>query len=690
MALLNAIRKARPSRPQTVVKDFSESNAAYDNPDRLRFRADLDAFKGWVYACVTAIASAVAAVPLHLYDADEEEVENHPFLELWDKPSRLFYRQEWVELTMIHLLLAGNAYWLKLRNPKGGIYELFPLIPNLVKIIPSEELPDGTVTGDGLIGAYEYTTGKGKAIRFAPDEVVHFKLPNSGDIFYGLGVAQAAGLAVDMDTFIMRHGVATFRNGARPDVVWTFPPGTPESERRKFAKVLDTYHKGADNAKRSMVAVEGITPVELKEHSPKELDYLKAAEFVRDQIFAIFSVPRSVVGMVDQINLANADEGNITMAKMVLKPNLERLRTRINREILPEYPGDKINVQFEEVIPEDESQRSTRLTSLGSLPIAWVNEVRETAGLDADDTFDGYVIQGGELVKFEDIDNPQETEAPPGGSLPAGQNPPAGGGNATGEENAEKPKSKALAPVQKRVHDPDGAQRILDELIAEMHPEVAAYFEGAKKRTMGRLRNESKSVIKGNPSDAFNRTEEWKKLRDILSVGIRRGYARALAFVRHLLGEDEQQAEEDYFWADQRADTAAELMIATMEKRIQAAIGASQVLEEDPKDMREQVAHQFDVAISSRSQLAALTESVLAFNTGAFNESKRQGLNYKVWVTADDDHVEPICAANEAEGWVPIDHVYAASGTESPPAPHYGCRCALSYEHRSIGGPIGT
>lgn len=82
---------------------------------------------------------------------------------------------------------------------------------------------------------------------------------------------------------------------------------------------------------------------------------------------------------------------------------------------------------------------------------------------------------------------------------------------------------------------------------------------------------------------------------------------------------------------------------------------------------------EFDNMTKFRSKMIARTETCKALEQGFMDRAKDIGITGKEWVTFDPCE---ICAANEAEGIVPIDHVFS-SGDDAPPA-HPQCRCALA------------
>ena len=82
---------------------------------------------------------------------------------------------------------------------------------------------------------------------------------------------------------------------------------------------------------------------------------------------------------------------------------------------------------------------------------------------------------------------------------------------------------------------------------------------------------------------------------------------------------------------------------------------------------------QFEDMSRSRAEMIARTETADTLEQAFVDRSKAMGVTGKQWVTHDPCE---ICEANEAEGVVPIDHVFS-SGHERPPA-HPNCRCALA------------
>jgi len=84
----------------------------------------------------------------------------------------------------------------------------------------------------------------------------------------------------------------------------------------------------------------------------------------------------------------------------------------------------------------------------------------------------------------------------------------------------------------------------------------------------------------------------------------------------------------------------------------------------------------FDDMTKYRSQLIARTETAGALSKGSIDRMEDMGVTGKEWVTVGDDKVSDECLGNEAEGAVPIDHVFSG-GVLNPPQ-HPDCRCSLA------------
>ncbi|MBS7366023.1 MAG: phage portal protein [Oscillospiraceae bacterium] len=91
-----------------------------------------------VYACVRVLSEAIAQLPLHVYqytDNGKERVPKHPlYFLLHDQPNPEMTSFVFRETLMSHLLIYGNAFAQIIRNGRGEVLGLYPLMPDKVRV----------------------------------------------------------------------------------------------------------------------------------------------------------------------------------------------------------------------------------------------------------------------------------------------------------------------------------------------------------------------------------------------------------------------------------------------------------------------------------------------------------------------------------------------------------------------------
>ena len=92
-----------------------------------------------VYSCVRILSETVAGLPLNVYryndSGGKEKAFKHPLYRLLhDEPNPEMTSFAFRETLMSHLLLWGNAYAQIIRNARGEVIALYPLMPNKMTV----------------------------------------------------------------------------------------------------------------------------------------------------------------------------------------------------------------------------------------------------------------------------------------------------------------------------------------------------------------------------------------------------------------------------------------------------------------------------------------------------------------------------------------------------------------------------
>jgi phage portal protein BeeE len=107
-----------------------------------------------VYSCVRILSEAIAGLPLYVYKyndggSKEKDLQHPLYRLLHDEPNPEMTSFVFRETLMGHLLLWGNAYAQVIRNARGEVIGLYPLMPNKMTVDRDENghlwyVSDGT------------------------------------------------------------------------------------------------------------------------------------------------------------------------------------------------------------------------------------------------------------------------------------------------------------------------------------------------------------------------------------------------------------------------------------------------------------------------------------------------------------------------------------------------------------------
>ena len=202
-----------------------------------------------VYSCVRILAEAVAGLPLSLYhylpDGGKEKSFDHPLYRLLhDEPNPEMSSFVFRETLMTHLLLWGNAYAQIIRNGKGEVVALYPLMPNKMTVDRDQ---NGQLYYSYNRSSDEAPTMKESTVILKPSDVLH--IPGLGfDGLVGYSPIAMAKNAIGLAIATEEYGAKFFANGAAPGGVLEHP-GTIKDPQRvrdawqsQFGGSADTQH----------------------------------------------------------------------------------------------------------------------------------------------------------------------------------------------------------------------------------------------------------------------------------------------------------------------------------------------------------------------------------------------------------------------------------------------------------------
>ena len=352
-----------------------------------------------VYSCVRILAEAVAGLPLHVYktgtDGGKEKATDHPLYRvLHDAPNPEMTSFVFRETLMTHLLLWGNAYAQIIRNGRGEVIGLYPLMPSRMSV--------GRLTSGALY--YDYQTMPGEVpgdtglVRLAASEVLH--IPGLGfDGLVGYSPIAMAKNAIGMAQACEDYGASFFANGAAPGGVLEHP-GTIKDPTRVRESWQATFG-GAKNGNKIAVLEEGMkyTPISM---SPEQAQFLETRKFQMGEIARIFRVPPHMIGDLDKSSFSNIEQQSLEFVKYTLDPWVIRFEQAITAKLLTEVERRSVYVKFnlEGLLRGDYASRMNGYAVARQNGWMSANDIRELENLDRIDEAEGgdlYLVNGNML-----------------------------------------------------------------------------------------------------------------------------------------------------------------------------------------------------------------------------------------------------------------------------------------------------
>ena len=289
-----------------------------------------------VYACVRLLGETVASLPLAVCEdlggATRRATEHPLYHILHDEPNPEMTSFIWRETAMAHLNLWGNHYSQIIRDGRGNVLSLYPLLPENMEV---DRDAHGVLT-------YTYTTSGGETVVLRPEDVLH--IPGLGfDGVQGYSPIalekNAVGLAMAAEDF----GSKFFSNGAIPSGI-LIHPNTVKDPARIRAAWAKAYG-GSSNSNKTAVLEEGMKYQQLTIPN-NAAQFLETRKFQVDEICRIFRVPPHLIGDLEHATFSNIEHQGIEFATHTIRPWLVRIEPAMNRALFPENERGRYFVQF--------------------------------------------------------------------------------------------------------------------------------------------------------------------------------------------------------------------------------------------------------------------------------------------------------------------------------------------------------
>ena len=353
-----------------------------------------------VYSCVRILSEAVASLPLNVYrytdtGGKEKAIDHSLYRLLHDEPNPEMSSFIFRETLMTHLLLWGNAYAQIIRNGKGEVIALYPLMPDRMTV---DRDSNGRLYYKYRKSNDDAPTMESGVVSLAPSDVLH--VPGLGfDGLVGYSPIAMAKNAIGLAIAAEEYGSKFYANGAAPSGVLEHP-GTLKDPTR----VRDSWNStfgGSSNSHKVAVLEEGMkyTPISI---SPNEAQFLETRKFQINEIARIFRVPPHMVGDLEKSSFSNIEQQSLEFVKYTLDPWVIRWEQALYRTLLTEEEKKTFFFKFnvEGLLRGDYQSRMQGYATARQNGWMSANDIRELEDLDripAELGGDLYLINGNML-----------------------------------------------------------------------------------------------------------------------------------------------------------------------------------------------------------------------------------------------------------------------------------------------------
>ena len=303
-----------------------------------------------VYRCINEIANGASAVKFKLMRG-EQPIEDHPLLDLMQRPNPTMSQSEYFQKVISYLLISGNSYMLRVGSENREPTELYCLRPDRVEIKTNKAgfMPiEYRYMVDGQIKArYEIDQVTGQS------EVKQIKLFNPTDDYLGQSPIMPAAADIDQHNLGGKHNTHLLINGARPSGAVVYKPRDEvgamtmltDGQREQLRQDLASRFNGSNNTGRTMI-LEGDFDYKEMGLSPKDMDFANMKSMSAKDIALVFGVPAQLIGASDTQTYNNMAEARLALYEETIIPLLRHLESDLNEWLTPLF-GEDLTLMYD-------------------------------------------------------------------------------------------------------------------------------------------------------------------------------------------------------------------------------------------------------------------------------------------------------------------------------------------------------
>ncbi len=593
-----------------------------------------EGLRSWAYIAITAIADEISTTDLNLFKKQGKDwviIDENQALDLIEKPNNFQTKEEFLWLTSVFLLAEGEAPWY-LDSPKNPTQMVLINPYNLSVIYDSTS----------LIGGYNYRQSNGTLKKIDKEQIVFLKLPNFQTPFRGMGIMKYIAQTLDIDNFIEEYLKLFFYNDTTPGAVLQTDMELNKTIIQRLKTQFQVRHQGVKNSHKLAVLEKGLKYQKISSNI-NELQLKELNDLTRDKVLAAFKVPKSVLGIVEDVNRASAESSSYSFAKRAVVPKLKLIEGQLNQFLIPKFSeGQSLWFEFENPVPEDMAAKATYWVQAINAGWMTANEVRGELGLDPLEE---------EPDEEEDIVDNDEEDKKPAKSNRKRRTKSQDGFVEIMKDilESEKPNIRKEFDKGELIKYHDDKIMFLDHLERDYKEDLHKNFRRQKRKLLEQLKG--KSISKSNSINlTLDEEEEVEMMMKISSPHLLEAIKKESQLAYAILGLQDTLGSQD------------EIVNNFIKKRtLKLGKGSTQTTQEAVDrivrdwtekggswtELRSELSNYFDD--TARADVIARTELAKATGFAQQEVYQEAGAVAKKWITAQDEMVCEGCAEMDGQ-----------------------------------------
>jgi len=277
---------------------------------------------GVVYAAVRLIADSISTLPIGAYvrRGDQRFPAPNPSWLDYPEPDRGIGRIDHFQMVLVSLLLNGNAYVRKLRNPSGQLVALKVLDPLRVEPRMAQ---DGTV--QFVWDSSRVLTSED--VMWIPDILRPGAVKGTSRVEE---LKEVLGISRALDDFSARF----FGSGTLSSGIIEVPNEMTEEQAVRLKDQFEKNSKGLKHAHRPNILTGG-AKFQKMTSDPQQSQLVESREFAVIEVARIFKIQPALLGVMQAgaMSYASVEQQHMQFVTLTLRPYISKIEEQYSRLI---------------------------------------------------------------------------------------------------------------------------------------------------------------------------------------------------------------------------------------------------------------------------------------------------------------------------------------------------------------------